>query len=67
MCIQHKVSAHLKQEDRFRIETLLTENHHLRAIARALLICVSVISREYARNKEQDGSYCALKAQKKAD
>ena len=67
MCIQHKVSAHLKQEDRFRIETLLTENHHVRAIARALLICVSVISREYARNKEQDGSYCALKAQKKAD
>lgn len=67
MCTQHKDSAHLRQEDRFRIETLFTEQQGFRAIARSLMIDVSVISREYARNKESDGSYCALAAQKRAE
>ena len=67
MCTQHKVSAHLTQEDRFRIETLREEgkNHH--GIATSLLVDDSVISREFSRNKEKDGGYCAIKAQKKAD
>jgi IS30 family transposase len=49
-----------------RIETLLRENYTLRAIARAMLVEVSVISREYSRNKESNGAYCAAVAQKKA-
>ncbi|MBI2121065.1 MAG: IS30 family transposase [Parcubacteria group bacterium] len=67
MCIQHKDFAHLTQEDRFRIETLFGENHTYREIARITGIDISVISREFARNKEDDGSYCAVKAQKKTD
>ena len=30
MCTQHKDSAHLRQEDRFRIETLFTEQQGFR-------------------------------------
>lgn len=67
MCIQHKDFAHLTQEDRFRIEALFGENHRYREIARITGIDISVISREFARNKESDGSYCAMKAQKKTD
>jgi IS30 family transposase len=67
MCIHHKDFAHLTQEDRFRIETLFNENHAYREIARITEIDISVISRELTRNKENDGSYCAVKAQKKTD
>jgi transposase, IS30 family len=67
MCTQHKDSAHLTQEDRFRLEVLFNEHHGCRAIARTTRIHVSVISREIKRNKEADGSYCAMKAQKKSD
>ena len=55
------------QEDRFRIETLLQEQHTLRAISRIMVIDVSVISRECKRNRGKDGSYCAISAQKQAD
>lgn len=67
MCTQHKDSAHLTQEDRFRIETLREEGKNYHVIATSLLVDASVISREFSRNKEKDGSYCAAKAQKKAD
>jgi transposase, IS30 family len=67
MCIHHKVFAHLTQEDRFRIEVLFEEDHTYREIARITEIDISVISREIFRNKEKDGSYCAVKAQKKTD
>jgi transposase, IS30 family len=67
MCIQHREHAHLAQEDRFRIETLLQQRHTYRSIARMLTIDVSVISRECARNREPEGSYCAVSAQKQAD
>lgn len=67
MCIQHRFSAHLTQEDRFRIEALLSEGYAYRAIARTLGIDVSVISREIARNQSPDGRYCAAKAQKKSN
>lgn len=67
MCIQHKDSAHLTQEDRFRIEALVLEKYTYRTMARVLHIDVSVISREIARNKSSDGRYCAQKAQKKTD
>ena len=67
MCTQHKVSAHLTQEDRFRIETLREEGNNYHRIATSLLVDDSVISREFSRNKEKDGSYCAIKAQKKTD
>ena len=67
MCIHHKDFAHLAQEDRFRIEVLFEEDHTYREIARITGIDISVISRELARNKERDGSYCAVKAQKKTD
>lgn len=67
MCTQHKDFAHLTQEDRFRLEVLFNEHYGYRVIARTVDIDVSVISREFARNKEKDGSYCARKAQKRAD
>lgn len=67
MCTQHKDSAHLTQEDRFRIEALDRERYGVREISRSLTIDASVISRELSRNRENDGSYCALRAQKKAD
>ena len=67
MCTQHKDSAHLTQEDRFRIEVLFNERHGYRAIARMIEVHVSVVSREFARNNEKDGSYCAVKAQRRAD
>ena len=67
MCTQHKDSAHLTQEERFRIEALHEEGKNYHGIAIVLLVDDSVISREFKRNKEQDGSYCALKAQKKSD
>jgi IS30 family transposase len=67
MCLQHREHAHLVQEDRFRIETLLQERHTLRAIARILIIDVSVISRECRRNREKGGDYCAVSAQQLAD
>lgn len=67
MCIQHKEFAHLKQEHRFRIEALWEEGRNYHEIAIILLCDDSVISREFKRNKEKDGSYCAAKAQKKAD
>lgn len=67
MCIQHKEFAHLKQEHRFRIEALWEEGRNYHEIAIILLCDDSVIFREFKRNKEKDGSYCAIKAQKKAD
>jgi IS30 family transposase len=67
MCTQHRDFAHLTQEERFRIEVLLNEHHPYREIARITKIDISVISREIARNSERDGSYCALKAQKRTD
>lgn len=67
MCTQHKSFAHLTQEDRFRLEVLFNEQHGHRAIARIIEIHVSVISREFARNSDADGRYCALKAQKRSD
>lgn len=66
MCIQHSDSAHLAQEDRFRIETLIDEEYSYRAIARTLVIDVSVISREIARNGS-NGRYCAHEAQRRCD
>jgi IS30 family transposase len=45
------------QEDRFRIETLLQEQHTLRAISRIMVIDVSVISRECKRNRGKDGAH----------
>jgi len=67
MCLHHKVFAHLTQENRFRIEILLEEKNSYREIARKMEINISVISRELNRNKEKDGSYCAIKAQEKTD
>jgi IS30 family transposase len=67
MCTQHRVSAHLTQEDRFRLEVLFDEKQGCRAIARTTRIDASAISREFERNKETDGSYCAQKAQRRAD
>lgn len=67
MCTQHKDSAHLTQEDRFRIEVLFNEHHGYRAIARMIEVHVSIVSRELSRNKEKGGEYCAVKAQKKSD
>jgi IS30 family transposase len=67
MCIQHKVFAHLTQEDRFRLEVLNDEKHTYREISRISGIDVSVISREISRNKNDSGHYCAVEAQKKAD
>lgn len=67
MCIQHKISAHLTQEDRFHIEVLRNEGATNHRIALLVLVDDSVISREIKRNKERDGSYCAVKAQKKYD
>ena len=67
MCMQHKEFAHLTQEHRFRIEALWEEGINYHGIAIILLVDDSVVSREFKRNKEKDGSYCALKAQKKAE
>lgn len=67
MCTQHKDSAHLTQEDRFRIEALREEGKNYHGIALVLFVDDSVISREFKRNKEEDGSYCAAKAQAKTD
>lgn len=67
MCIHHKDSAHLTQENRFHIEALWMDKKNYHGIAIALMVDDSVISREFKRNKEDDGSYCAVKAQKKAD
>jgi IS30 family transposase len=65
MCLHHKVFAHLTQENRFRIEVLLEEENSYHEIARKTEIGISAISREINRNKEKDGTYCAIKAQKK--
>ena len=67
MCTQHKVFAHLTQEDRFRLEVLKNEHQTFREIARSTGIDISVVSREFTRNCEKGGMYCATKAQEKAD
>jgi len=67
MCTQHREYAHLTQEDRMRIETLLGEHYTLRAIARSTGIHVSSISREVARNKGFDDVYYAVRAGRKAN
>lgn len=67
MCTQHKDSAHLTQEDRFRIEALREEGKNYHEIAVALSVDDSVISREFKRNTGKDGGYCAATAQGKSD
>ncbi|MEH0154841.1 helix-turn-helix domain-containing protein [Limibacter armeniacum] len=51
---------------RRQIQQMLTTAQSLAAIARALGVHRSTVKRELDRNGEQDGSYCADKAEKKA-
>lgn len=67
MCTQHKSFAHLTQDERYRIETLLEEKYTYREIARAVKRDISVISREVRRNKRSDGGYCASTAERRKD
>ena len=62
MCTQHKDFAHLSQEQRLRLETLKGEQMTLRDMERSTGIHVSVISREFKRNSQDDGSYCGKEA-----